>query len=190
MCKKGEHVTYVDTFSNTYRDQKKCANCNQVSQEKTSKGDWLLHVCTKCSEYYCFQCYGYPFQEMVACKEGHHMTFVEKPIKNWCKFCDKCEEKIQWECPDKNCYRYKICSDCLKPITASSLDKELVYKPMVQIPAKQQAVFKLRMCRSGQHTTYLHNYSNSYYDQIRCKLCGNKSTEKTLKGNWLIHKCI
>lgn len=38
-----------------------------------------MHYCKPCDQYYCFNCYGYPFLELVACKEGHKMQFSDEP---------------------------------------------------------------------------------------------------------------
>lgn len=125
---------------------------------------------------------------MIACKDGHHMKFLDTPIKSWCKLCDKCEEKIQWECPESNCYRYKICNDCIKPITGVNLDPAILYQPMIP-PAKKVNPYKLKMCLAGTHPTFVDTFSNSYYDSKKCAICQKKSQEKNKKGDWMMHFC-
>eukprot|EP00825_Cyclidium_porcatum_P040707 TRINITY_DN51_c0_g1_i6.p1 TRINITY_DN51_c0_g1~~TRINITY_DN51_c0_g1_i6.p1 ORF type:complete len:479 (-),score=57.19 TRINITY_DN51_c0_g1_i6:301-1737(-) len=182
MCLAGTHPTYIDSFSNVYYDSKKCAICSKTSKEKNKKGDWLMHFCKQCNQCYCYDCYGYPFQEIIACKEGHHMQYNEEPVQSSCIICDKCEKNIRWECSDKNCYRYKICSDCINPITATTIDQKLVYQ-IKEPPKPKINPFKLRVCLKGQHPIYVDTFGNAYYDSKKCAICKQKSTQKTQKGD-------
>lgn len=76
-----------------------------------------MYNCKPCDSWLCLECIGEPFQEIMVCEKGHHMEFTKFPKRNWCKLCDNCDENIRWECNDPGCYRYKICTKCIEPIS-------------------------------------------------------------------------